>query len=239
MKLFNLSASAIIMIFLLSACSDDFLNPVKGNGVEKKESRSVSYYSEIHIFDEFYVDIVQDSIERIDIEAEESIVPYILTRVYGNELHIKAKDNRRLKNTRPMRITIHTQDINLISIHGSASMHCDSFTTKDLELQIHGSGYMSMKLDALSVSGQINGSGDMNLSGIAHIGNYYINGSGEISALSLKHQKAYVGISGSARVVLGVEDLLDVVINGSGDVLYHGNPVIYQKISGSGRVIRL
>lgn len=65
----------------------------------------------------------------------------------------------------------------------------------------------------------------------------YLLGSGSFFGFPLSASTCQVDISGSGECEVTVNNDLDVVIEGSGNVYYQGSPIIHEDITGSGRVV--
>jgi len=81
------------------------------------------------------------------------------------------------------------------------------------------------------------GSSDVALTGRAGQLTVDLEGSGDADASGLKAGDARVTAEGSGDVDVRA-DRLDVRLDGSGDVHYHGNPVLSQSVDGSGDLTR-
>jgi hypothetical protein len=99
---------------------------------------------------------------------------------------------------------------------------------------------MSMNVRANKVSTTIAGSGTIHIAGKADYHNVTIAGSGNLEALDFIVSSYDIQIPGSGECRIHVKDVLNVLIAGSGNVYYRGNPsVINTTIVGSGNVIPL
>jgi len=65
----------------------------------------------------------------------------------------------------------------------------------------------------------------------------YLLGSGSFFGFPLSSSACQVDISGSGECEITVNNDLDVVIDGSGNVYYKGSPIIHEDITGSGQVV--
>jgi hypothetical protein len=188
------------------------------------------------------------------IEAESNLIPLIRTRIDGSALVIDTRDN--LQSHYPMKVYVHTTEIDEIRLSGSGLMHAEDIVTGDLEISISGSGgiffsgtahdvkcfisgsgSMDLGLTCDELKADISGSGEMEVWGTGYNGDFDISGSGSIRAYDFILQECYATISGSGSMYLTVEDYLNVNISGSGNVFYLGTPVIETRITGSGSVI--
>jgi hypothetical protein len=237
----GLIATIVIMLqFSLNSCDDDFMDCIDGNGVVDSETRQIIDFDEIGVYGEFDVIFKQDSFHSIEVEAEENLIPYIVTAVSGNKLIVKSLDDRCLRNKKVMRVYVTAPDIDEMALLGSGSIRSeDTIFTENIDLKITGSGNMNILLDAYHLDGTITGSGDMKVSGFGEYTRFVITGSGEMRTLDYLHNYCDIEISGSGDAWIDAAKALDVTILGSGDVFYVGNPSISKKISGSGDLIRI
>lgn len=145
-----------------------------------------------------------------------------------------------------------------ISINGSGDLEAD-LKAKNMEISISGSGDVELsgvRGDfSLSVSGSgdveagdlqldncnvtIQGSGDVQLIGATADFLVKQNGSGDLNAYALKAVNVKVVNSGSGDIVVQAANSLHAMIDGSGDLTYHGAPEKVDVMSnGSGEIYR-
>jgi len=232
----------------------DHWHRVEGNYDVITETREVGSFHQVFNDGEFDVYIIQDGLDEVMIEAESNLIPLIRTRIEGSALIIDTKDN--LQNNYPMKVYVHTTEIDEVKLSGSGLMHAEDIVTGDLEISlsgsgdiffsgtaqdvkcsISGSGTMELGLTCDELKAGISGSGEMEIYGSGYNGDFDISGSGSIRAYDFILQECYATISGSGSMYLTVEDYLNVNISGSGNVHYMGTPVIETKITGSGSII--
>jgi putative autotransporter adhesin-like protein len=92
-------------------------------------------------------------------------------------------------------------------------------------------------IDAGSFQLRSSGSSDIALSGRAGALTVDLDGSGDADVSGLRVNDARVTAEGSGDVDVRA-DKLDVRLDGSGDVHYHGNPELSQNVDGSGDLTR-
>jgi hypothetical protein len=239
--------------FMFTGCINQ-LHRVEGNYDVKTETRDVGGFHRVLNEGDFEVYIIQDSLEKVMIEAESNLIPLIRTRIEGSALIIDTRDN--LQNNYPMKVYVHTTVLDEVKLSGSGLMQAEDIVTGDLNISISGSGDVFFSGTAQNVSSSISGSGKMDLGlvcneldadisgsgnieivGSANNGTFHIFGSGSIHAYDFTLKECHATISGSGDMYVTVTDYLNVNISGSGDVYYMGSPVIDSRITGSGSVI--
>lgn len=253
------SFSSIIISTLatcLSACGLPF---VSGSGQIVTESRQVSHFEAVNLKWTGELYITQGDRESLTIEADDNVLPYIKTGVFGNTLEISMdfRDHITVHPSRPVKYYLMVKDIRKIELSGSGKVFSDFLVTDNLNLDVSGSGdilieraeakglntdvsgsggirFKQLKTDELNV--RLSGSGKTTLAGQAVQFIINISGSGNLDASEMEAHNARVKISGSGKSLLNIHDQLDIEISGSGDVTYTGDPQITQHITGSGKI---
>ncbi|MGC8749293.1 head GIN domain-containing protein [Hydrotalea sp.] len=227
------------LIFLSSACNYLFDERINGNGHIATQQRTINGVNVIKAMGDFNVVIEQDLPESLSIEADDNIIPYILTNVTGNgTLEIKAKEHYRLNATEPIRIRVKLENLEGVYIIGSGSITGNGKFSgaKELHTEIAGSGKIKLSVNTPSVTSKIAGMGTISLDGETKDETISIAGSGTIKCADLKAENVNVKIAGSGSVNVFAENKLDVHIAGSGSVNYSGNATVTQNVAGSGNI---
>ena len=211
---------------------------VKGNGNVTTITRSVGDYDEISVGGSFDVELVAGKEGTITIEGESNLLEYIVTEVRGNALKIKVENNKNIRSTKKIKITVPFQDISRVSLAGSGEMwNRDVIKGTDFRTSVAGSGDLTLKLDVSSVDASVAGSGDLTLKGNSREIEASVAGSGEVHAKELKTDNAIVSVAGSGDVAVYCSKSIRARVSGSGDIEYYGNPDKQDtKVSGSGKI---
>lgn len=236
----NWKLAALLLPFILgiSACHDGF-NCVEGNGDVILENRDHYDFYEIVSEGDFDIFLVQDSIYRVEIEAESNLMPYIRTRMIGDRLEIDTRNNRCIDESYPVRVFIRAPFVESTILEGSGHINIDYYVVPAFNIDLVGSGNIEAEVVTDYLSVDIVGSGNAEVWGNAVESEMNISGSGNIRAYDLIQENCFATISGSGSMYLFATDLLDVKISGSGSVYYKGNPDVYTNITGSGSVVKV
>jgi hypothetical protein len=204
----------IVSVLFLTGCYKDV---VLGTGDIVSEQRRINgTFSEILVKGSMDLFVQQGDSIKVVAKDFSNVLPYLTTRVSGNRLVIDYED-AWIRESRG-EVTVTLPKLTGIEISGSS------------EVGTIG----AFKCDDLLVN--VSGSGNINLVGTAKRLNLRVSGSGDFRAFEMPTDTARITISGSGKGQLTVNKLLDVVISGSGDVIFKGNPNVTSQISGSGRV---
>lgn len=228
----------LLTIALLTGCRFAFDKTVEGNTNVKTEQREVSGFTSVEVGGPFQVTITQGSNFKVSVTADDNLMQYIDTRLNGQTLEIREKDNFNLRGTKGLQIVIQMPEVRDLSLAGSGMISATSTLKSNAKIGISlaGSGKIQAELDAPEIAFDLGGSGSATLSGQTRKMAITIGGSGDCVAEALKSEDCSVTIGGSGTAKVYASQSLDVSIGGSGDVYYAGQPKINHSIGGSGKV---
>ena len=227
-----------VFLIILTSCDETYFSCLRGNGSVVTEERELGEIYGVISEGDYEVTVIIDSLNMIEVEWDENLIPYISTRISGEKLIIDQGTRKCLRSNYPTRIFVHTPYINLLRLTGSGFIICDDLNTDDLKIDLTGSGYLDLRnLNAESMEASLTGSGEIILEGTTEESDFTISGSGDFKAFDLIQEICIADISGSGYMQVYASDLLDAVISGSGNIYYKGNPRVIVHITGSGSII--
>ncbi|KAA2239651.1 DUF2807 domain-containing protein [Chitinophaga agrisoli] len=210
---------------------------IKGNGDVKQEDRQAGKFKDIGTSGEFKVYITQGNTHTIKVEAESNLLPYIETKIDGDELEVRVKKGYEIKGTKPINIYVTMQEINELAASGAGGFYSRSkLKTDELELAVSGAADADLDVDAREVKVSVSGAANVKLKGSASEADYAVSGKADIAAFDLQSNDVKVGISGSANASVNAQKKLEIGVSGMGNVKYKGNPSVSQSVSGMGKV---
>ncbi|MCF8296673.1 MAG: DUF2807 domain-containing protein [Saprospiraceae bacterium] len=212
-------------------------NCIVGNHNYVTDARTLSSFHGISSEGAFEINVILDTLNKVEVEAEENLIPYIYTKIHGSTLVIKVRDDRCIREHKPIVISVKTQNLNNIKLLGSGDIYCDSITANNVDISLAGSGEIYAGIWGDYAEVDISGSGKTTLWGEISEGDFKISGSGDIRSYDLEQDTCFATISGSGSMYVYVKDYLDAKITGSGTVHYKGNPITHTHITGSGSVV--
>lgn len=212
---------------------------INGNGVMKTEERPAGNFREINTSAVYKVRIRQGSNQSIKIEAEENLLPYIVTEISGDQLSIHTKKGYQLNIRKDVIVYVTTREISRLSASGASGFISEGELKSDrIKLDLSGAANAELKLNVQQLKAGLSGASNVRLQGRATIAEYGISGAADISAADLQSDEVEVGVSGAGKATVHAVKKLDAGASGTGRVRYTGNPEVKQAVSGMGRVSR-
>lgn len=204
------------------------------------ERRELNILAKIKIAGEIDI-ILTPGNSGMSVEADENILPYIITKNEDGWLVVKTKDNTNVSSDNPIKVYISTKEITQLKIMGSGSVIGEEkfFVENNIGVEVAGSGSVKLFVHAPSIKSEIMGSGNIELNGETKDVKVEIAGSGSFNGMELKAENAKVEIKGSGDANVFAETNLDAHISGSGDIKYKGNASVKKRIAGSGTIIQM
>jgi hypothetical protein len=230
----------IVFYFACFVSCIDMGKRVNGNGRVTTETRSVNSTSRIRMLGSMDV-IIDDGPSAVKVEADENIIPYIITDVHDGWLEIRTENHVSLNTHNGIKVYVSTPSLEGIVLSGSGNVNGTKqfFSSNKADFKVSGSGDIKCDINAPQVNASITGSGNINLGGETRDVDVHITGGGDFDGTNLKAENARVNITGSGDVNLFADASLNVRVTGSGSVKYKGNAAVSQKIIGSGSVQKM
>ncbi len=200
-RLLVYSALLLMLSLAVGACA---IVGERGSGSMATESRDVSGFDQVDLSGSGTVLIAVTGTESLTIEAEDNILPLLTTEVRNGRLELGAKQS--ISPTREIVYTITVVSLEAVAVSGSGSV-------------------TATNIDAGGFDVEISGSGTVTLGGVSESLDVSISGSGGFEGEGLVSATGTVSVSDSGNAVVNVTEDLDVKVSDSGNVEYLGDPV--------------
>lgn len=238
--------SLLFVLVIFAGCKKENLDDCFSNAGEVvTETRLLSYFENISIYDNVNLILVQGNGFSVKVEGGENLISSVQTEVTDSSLviHNTMKCNwvRDYKNE--LTVYVSTASLKSIRYEGSG----DIKTTGNLkfnELAISvwgGSGSFELDVDCDRLDlAQHYGTVDFNVSGKTGLTAIYSNSYGPFNCYGLNSNIVYIRSNGTNDCFVHANHILEAEITSVGNVYYKGNPFeIKTQISGTGRLIKL
>jgi hypothetical protein len=231
---------------------------VKGSGNVVREDRTVSGFNEVEVAGVGHVHIEKGASERLTVEAEDNLLPYIISEVRGGKLTIRTRSNTSLTPTKPINYYVTVKRLDAIAVSGAADVVAPSLEAERFSVTISGTGDLKLsRLDATSVDLRLAGAGGLSIEELAadslnvvvsgvgsaviaggrvHTQDLTLSGTGSIDVGRLASDEATVSVAGVGTATVRARDHLKATVSGTGSVRYFGDPTVDQTVTGIGKV---
>ena len=242
-------AKIILRIFILLSsstlisCNKDGCSFASGS--LSRQTRSVSSFNEIMLYDKINLILTEDSILTLSIEAKENLLNGITTNVSNGVLTIKNANHCTLL-TNPdeqVNVDISLTQLQQISYYGAGNiislntLHSDHFTLDSW----YGTGTVKMDILTNQLNAYIrNNNAQLIFTGQSNTTTIFCAEEGSMDMFGLNTVNLVLNQRSIRDINVNVSGLFQAVVAYKGNVYYKGNPVkIDSLITNSGRLIHV
>jgi hypothetical protein len=218
----------------------DVSGAIRGSGVMVTETRTLDEFTGLSLNYPVEITIRQGEPQSVSIEAEDNLLPQLVTRVSGGTLHIESQNlaySQRVYPTQPVRIEITVKDLVKLDCSTAAAVTVVNLKTQNLRASISGAGHLALnELSLGSLNMDLSGAMNVEANGTVDDLTLNISGVGGFEGPNLSAQTADVNVSGLGGATIWVVRQLTANISGVGSVNYYGSPQVTKQVSGVGSI---
>lgn len=196
--------------------------PVRGSGELISKNRPVSGVSRVNYTAPGRLEIKLGEQEGLVVEAEENIVPLLKTEVAGETLNISVSEDTSIQPGKPIKFTLTVERLARVELSGSGDVIVPDLSGELITIILNGSGNVA--------------AGDLKAGPGVTIES---EGSGKITTGELKADfiKIFSGASGGIKIGRVDGNVVETVMEGSGNIVILGGRVLGQGLTvrGSGK----
>lgn len=234
LKITGILLAAAIILIMASSCIR-FTGTI-GSGNAISEERKVDGFNKISVSAGINLFIKQDGSETLKIEAEDNVMPIIITEVKNGRLEIRYKQflSFGFSATKPVNVYVSVKKLDEINASSGARVKAEEIKTDNFKVNLSSGALgeiivLVTQIDADASSGSI-----IKISGKTDKQNINLSSSGNYDAENLTSKTAYVNVSSGSSAKINASDKLDVNISSGGIVQYIGTPKVSSNISSGG-----
>lgn len=232
-----------VIFSFITVCSFAQWHTITGNGNLKKETREVSGFTGIVVAGNENVKLTYGKADKITVEGDENLLPYIETVVENNNLVIRGKDKSNLKTRNKIIVYVSLTKLSELRVSGSGNITGDGDFSNNGEtnIAVSGSGNINVGISSFDDTKiAISGSGNVTLKGKSTNNiEATISGSGNIDCSDVSCNNVSAHVSGSGNIKVYANKSIEAKVSGSGNIYYKGSATnISLKSSGSGKIIK-
>jgi hypothetical protein len=191
-----------------------------GSGHLSVETRDVSDIDAVRFTSFGELSIQQGETEGLRLEAEDNVLPEIITEMQHGTLVIRYAERNgqvRVRPTKSIRLVLTVKDLHAVTLSGAGDVNLEGLQTDRLEATLSGAGSLRAE-------------------GAARHLEVVLSGAGGFSGGDLQTETADVTLSGVGNAVVWTTERLNVTISGVGWVEYYGSPQVTKNGGGLGSV---
>lgn len=204
------------------------------SGELAEEQRALQPFTELHLPGSGKVRLRIGAEPSVTVRTGRNALVRVSTTVTGKRLVLSVSGSAP-----SVEYEVTAPSLERIQISGSGEVRIlDEVAGAALSVDIAGSGSAELAVAVEKLTIGILGSGNVSVRGTADSLTLRGLGSGDLDAENLNGTEASITVLGSGDTDLGTFETLQVLIAGSGDLSYAGNPEISAKTPGSGEIRR-
>jgi len=240
MKKIDLTIALMLVILALPVLSAvnraNTTSSLNGNGKIITEDRPVASFHALKVSGGIDIELSQGNELKLQVEADENLVPIIRTEVKDGVLCIW--HDEKVMNAKTMKIHLTFKNLDAITASGG----CDIVSSQKLNfnvLKTDLSGGCDIKLDckADNLICEHSGGCDAKLSGEAENSTFKVSGGCDVKAQEFSLKNCNIDASGGSDVIVNVKGDLTAKATGASDITYYGEPAkVNKSASGASEV---
>ena len=224
-------ATSLLMVFAITAMS--CFAQVSGNGKITKEERKVSGFKAISVGNAIHLQIRQGSEEKVTVETDENILPYLKTEVTGGELHIGIKGN--VNNASVLNVYVTVKALQELETGSAAQVKSEgNIETDDFKISSGSGSAVQMDLKCTNLKAYVSSGSAVVLEGSANAISAESSSGSSLVASDFKSEKGNVEASSGAVAVIYAAKELKARVSSGANITILGNPSIRDTDSSSG-----
>lgn len=209
---------------------------IKGSGNVIQETRTLNSFNAIDIGGAFEIELIKSNEEKIIIETDDNIMPYIKTKISGGELEVE--NTRDINNPTELKLTIYYKSLDEIELSGAAELFsADVLESSDFKMDCSGASEITLKLNVGNFEAEFSGASKVELEGSAKSTKIEASGAAVLRAYGLEINDLDLDASGASVVKVLALEKISIEASGAASVRYKGDPRIeLNGISGASSV---
>jgi hypothetical protein len=210
-----------------------------GSGKVKSQVREVSDFHAIEVDYPAQITIIQGEAVSVKVEAEDNVLPGLITQVKNGTLNIayKPENGKYINTTKIVKITIVVKNLDDVQFSSAGELTINGLKTDALNFSLNGAGKVTFnEVTIKDLKLDLSGAGSLDANGTADNLDLNISGFGSFNGADLRGKTASVDISGAGSATVWADDKLDATVSGAGSVDYYGSPAVTKNINGVGSV---
>ncbi|MBI3510039.1 MAG: DUF2807 domain-containing protein [Bacteroidetes bacterium] len=222
-----------LLLFSWNCKKENDCDCFKGTGEIVTEERQLPIFKSVLVENNINVIFLEDTFQRVSVEAGKHLIKLIKTEMNGDELHITNENtcNFMRRYDIPINVYIHYKrnQFYRLTYRGTGTMSNSNPCTNDsIDLQLQSSGDINFEMGYGTVFTHQHGAGDITLTGACGEVIIYSIGTGFTITDECTNGYTWLYTNTTGKITVDPSGLLISNIDGTGNVYYKGAPSTIQ-----------
>lgn len=204
------------------------------DSIPVEDNRVVSTFNSIHLSGAINVFIDQGNGEKVVVQADQNLLPHIITEVVNKQLKIYTKKN--ISNAKSLNVFVTVKEIKGIYSSGACDIETKKLICDNFRLEISGAADAVINIETKDLICELSGAGNITFAGKTDNFTVEMSGAADIEAFDLESNKCKIEVSGAGNANINTKEL-EADVSGAANVYYKGEPKITKlDVSGAASV---
>ena len=209
------------------------LAQVSGNGKVVKEERNLSGFHEIAVKNAIKLVITQGNTEKVVVETDENIQPYLVTEVVNGSLNIGMKGNINQVNT--LNVYVTAKELSSLESSSAAKIISEgSIKAKDMTISSSSGSAVKLEINCQQLKVKTSSGSSISLAGSTQSIDTESSSGASLNAAEVKAERGEMEASSGASVQVQVTKESKARASSGAHITVKGNPAIRDSDSSSG-----
>ena len=213
---------AFALVIYLGISSFGLFSNIKGSGNVIKETRDLAEFHAIEAGGAFHITIKQGEPQSLIIEADDNIMPTIITDVKKGELEISNKNS--ISNPTKLNITIVVANIDDIDISGACTIKSIGFlSSNEMEFECSGASNANLQLKCRKLSLDFSGASKGVFEGVTKELAIDASGASNVDCNQMNADIVSADASGASTISFSANKIINIDASGASTINYTSN----------------
>ncbi len=229
-----------LYLVLIVAAGLSCRNGIRGSGNIIKENRQFSEINALSVSGSVKVNLKNGEVPSLIIEADDNIMPYLVTNVSEKNLSIKIKGINNVRNA-TVNVYLVVPSISKVTTSASAEVRSDEIIKNSDKVSFNASSgsLINVNVDAPSVFADASSGADIILTGCSKNLTVEASSGSKVDLFALQAEAASASASSGSRISVYASVDVKANVSSGGSIRYKGGATsVVKNISSGGSLIK-
>ncbi len=231
---------ACLLISASSSLAQIKPTPVQGNRLVQTQNRQIGSFGKLRVSMGIETIITDEQPGQIHLEAESSILPYVVTQLKGDTLVLTSSAGQPLVDILSIKVRIGIAKLDAIQVDtGAILISTKEIVSPQLNCNVSFGGELTSKIAAGSFVMSLQKGAKANLSGQVETAQLSLLTGSKLNGEALAVNKCNIKLDGGCQALLAVDKALTTSADGISRLQYVGQPSLTSQATGQSVIERI